>query len=446
MQNSLNIIDNILNSLQYTQTHSAQMQQDSQSQSITNTNTNNSTSMGNKTSKNSNDIQPQAKKQKISNENNDNNPPTKPPEPDQPCNDAKEANNDNNNNDSMDIDSNNDTNPSKEQSNKKEEESINNVTNSTNNENTSNNPSNNNQNTTNNPNDTNSPNDNLMDIDEENETDPKIIEATPPPSSTLKLQNKTSYPMPSPRPRRKSSSRVFNPSEYKQDDNVDLKSNDDNEETNLEASVSALPPLVATKSTSSTNQYELYGWGCVDPLLYAAKSGKTPRVSVTGKTIKMDIDGNNNEEEEDDDDEIIKARCLIEENTMKFNFNDISANFNGACIWQRDVNGFMGWGDNEDGAVGDGVEFQIKEPKDMHAFRDRPVRFVSIGEKHTGVILQYGGLYVFGCNENVCISEKVYLYDPLHQNLCVFCIISESYIMCIFYMDYVNFFSFCDVL
>ena len=36
----------------------------------------------------------------------------------------------------------------------------------------------------------------------------------------------------------------------------------------------------------------------------------------------------------------------------------------------------------------------------MHAFHDRPVRFVSVGEKHTGVIIQYGGLHVFGCNEN----------------------------------------------
>lgn len=283
-----------------------------------------------------------------------------------------------------------------------------------------NNNDNTNTNDTHNDNDNNTKiDDNMMDVDEEK--DPPQL----PPSSSLKLTNKTSYPMPSPRPRKQSTSnRVFNPSEYEHKYDKDQDETDNTTIVDLEASVSALPPLVARKSISDTNEMELYGWGCVDPLLYAAKQDKTSKVSI--------IDQNKNENKTDDDndiemeDEIIKPRCLIESGTIKFNFNDISANFNGASLWQRDCNGFYGWGDNEDGAIGDGVNSQIKQPINMHTFDDRPVRFVSVGEKHTGVIIQYGGLYVFGCNENVK-WHFVSICHIQHIYVCIICAIGTMW-------------------
>eukprot|EP01083_Nonionella_stella_P012935 36526_1 len=191
------------------------------------------------------------------------------------------------------------------------------------------------------------------------------------------LTTRPSYPMPSPHPRHKTNLRQFDPSEFKGDEDDD---EGDSKMIDLEASISSLPPLVASKSISDYNENAVYGWGCVDPLLYPAIHDQ--------------------KQSDSQEDEIIGCRCIIPQSSIKFNFSDLSANFNGATLWQRDCNGLYGWGDNEDGSTGDGVGFQIKKPNDMRIFRDRPVRFISVGEKHTAVILQYGGLFVFGCNEN----------------------------------------------
>ena len=219
-----------------------------------------------------------------------------------------------------------------------------------------------------------------MEIDDDG--DPNM-----PPLQGLNLSNKTDrnpIAMPSPRPRRASSLRSL--------------SDTLSEEADL-------------NSSSALNEMEVYGWGNIDPLLYATRSSSaTSTVSVdTDNDIKMSADGNmdiaETMEEDFGEDEVIKPRCLIPVKSMKFNFNDLIANFNGATVWRRDANGTWGWGDNEDGAIGDGIESQIKEPRPIHKMRDRPVRFVSIGERHTAVIVKYGGVYVFGSNENVRICE-----------------------------------------
>ena len=122
-------------------------------------------------------------------------------------------------------------------------------------------------------------------------------------------------------------------------------------------------------------------------------------------------------DEATDGDTILEPMSLIDRKTFSLNFNQLCANYNSASIWRRDKDSFYGWGDNEEGNIGDEQKDDAKSnddnddidgnniafPTSMTMCNEKMIRSMSIGENHTAFIQPYGGLYVFGCNEDVCV-------------------------------------------
>lgn len=258
----------------------------------------------------------------------------------------------------------------------------------------------NNTNNNNNTNNDNEPMDeDILDLNFEPEAYPN--------SRVLSLENKTDSfiddelrsPVPLPLPQ---SSRLsirkklpeFNPTEVVRQMPFSAESNE--RLRALRFSICSLPPMVAPKSDCITNEMAVYGWGCADPLLLSSTENVDLIMDEEYDEQKIALTVQSSVIEN----EILQPHCLIEVDSIEFNFNEIDVRFNGAVVWQRDCNGLWAWGDNEHGSVGKGIENKIRVISCMHAFDEKPVRFVTVGESHTAVILHYGGLLVFGNNEN----------------------------------------------